>query len=393
MEEIADKIIRWMHRILAVIGAAVILLTIFFYFTNAANMETLITSLALIKSYSLYQKDVSSGDFIMGATEGIVAALDDPYSYYMSPEEWTAQQETLNAEFYGIGVYMSLLKDGSVVLMAPIPNTPAEKAGLQSGDILLSVDGKSLENMSLDEVSALVRGEEGTEVRLSVQREEDGEYRFLEFTVKRAKVEVPSTFGAIIDEEAGIGYIELTTFHSKSPEEISEQIEKLEKQGAVGLVLDLRDNGGGDYNAALKIADYFLDDKDLVQIADANEVLYTEHSNPGSNEIPLVLLVNENTASSSEVLASSLRDNQRAKIVGTTTFGKGIIQVLFPLDDGGALKLTTNQYLNLQGKKIHQIGLVPDQEIEAEENENGEEEDVQLDAAVKLLKKQLASAR
>lgn len=376
------RLFRFLRNVMAVVGTATVVLGVFFFTTNAGNMGTFLSSLVLIETQSLYREDVSGGDLVLGATEGMVGALQDPYSYYLNPERWQTQQEQLNAEFAGIGVYMSALEDGRIVLMAPIPNTPAEKAGLQSGDILLAVDGQTLDGLTLDEASHLVRGEEGTQVSLTVQREGKGE--LLDVTLTRAIVEIPSAYSEMADEKAGIGYIYLSTFHSKSPEEIQEQTEELQKMGAKSLILDLRDNGGGDYNAALKIADYFLDDKDIVQIADAEGVLYIEHSNPGANPIPLVVLVNGNTASASEVLASALRDNHRAELVGQQTFGKGIIQVLFPLEDGGALKLTTNQYLNLQGEQIHKIGLTPDEVVEEDENL---QKDLPLEEAISMLKK------
>ncbi len=375
------NIFHFFRNLMAVIGTFVVILGVYFFSTNASSVETLLRSIVLIESQSLYRENVDSGAMVLGATEGIVGSLNDPYSYYLTPKQWQEQQEKLNAEFAGIGVYMGVLEDGSIVLMAPIPNTPAEQAGLQSGDILLAVDGTSVSEMTLDEVNTLVRGEAGTQVSLSIHRE--GEDSIRDFTITRAIIEVPSVYSEMVDEEAGIGYIYLSTFHSKSPEEIQTATEELQAMGAKSLVLDLRDNGGGDYNAALKIADYFLDDKDIVQIAGAHGVLYIEHSNSGANPIPLVLLVNGNTASASEVLASALRDNQRAQLIGQTTYGKGIIQVLFPLNDGGALKLTTNQYLNLQGEAIHEVGLVPDETVEESEDLL---QDLPLERAIEILK-------
>ncbi len=369
-------VFRVLRNAMAVFGAAVLVFLVFIIATNAGSLGVLAEVLALIKSQSLYADRVDTGGMILGATEGIVATLDDPYSYYMDPEQWQQQMETLDAEFAGIGAYLSLSVEGQLIVVGVIPDTPAERAGLVTGDVILTVDGVEVQGINLDEATTLVRGDAGTDVTLTLMRE--GEV--LNFVITREIVEVPSASGEMLANN--VGYIYLAQFHSKSAEEIRKLTEELQAEGATALILDLRDNGGGDYYAALDIADYFLDDKDVVQIANAGGVQYLEHTNPGANGIPLLVLVDGGTASASEVLASGLQDNARALLIGTQTFGKGIIQVLYPLRDSGALRLTTNEYLSLKGEKIHGVGLTPDFVVEATPED---ETDVVLEYAEALF--------
>ena len=380
-----NRVLRGFSIFFAIFGAAVFGLLLAAFITNAAGLGTLLSVIGLVKAESLH--DIDSKQMIEGAAAGIVEALGDPYSRYLSKEEWQELKVQLNAEFGGIGVYIIQREDGRLVIVSPIKGTPAERAGIKHGDIITRINGESATRMNQDKAVQLMRGEPGTQLELSVLRPADGqEYHF---KIIREMINVPSVEDKMLDAEAGIAYIRLTHFSAHSSDEMRKSLEKFDKAGMKGLILDLRDNGGGDFEAALDISNMFLDGKkEIVKVRDVRgrEVVHT--STQGAYKIPVVVLVNGNSASSSEILSGALKDNQRAILVGEKTYGKGLVQTVYPLRGGAALKLTTQKYFTPSGTDINEIGIVPDYVVKNPENG---QKDLQLEKAIEVLKQQMQS--
>jgi carboxyl-terminal processing protease len=357
---------------------------IFILVVNPLGLGTLLSVVGLVNTQSLY--DISSQQMMEGASAGIVNALDDPYSTYLDQHTWQELRIRLEAKFGGIGVYVFQDNEGTIKLYSPIKGTPAFEAGVQHGDILTRINGQSTINMTQDDAVNLMRGDPGTQVELTVYRESDNkEYVF---QIIREIINVPSVEEEVLDADKGIGYIRLTQFHNLSSREMLESVDRLVNQeGVKGLVLDLRNNGGGEFEAAIDIASIFLNEGDeVVSSADVRGRKKIYRASVGQTSIPLVVLVNQDSASASEILAAALQDNQRAKLVGVTTYGKGLVQTVFPLRNGGALKLTTQKYFTPSGTDINEIGVIPDYTVAQNPEIN---EDLQLNKAVEVLEKQL----
>ena len=376
--------IKGLSIFFAIIGGVATALVLLLLLTNFTAVTTFFSVLGLVNTQSLYDSD--SAGLINGATEGIVASLEDPYSRYLDPQTWEDLESKLEAKFGGIGVYVLQDDEGRHKIVAPIKDTPAFKAGIKNGDIIIGINGESTMNMSQDEVVHQMRGEPGTQLILTIYRESDGkEY---EFTIIREIINVPSVDAKVLDEIPGTGYIKLNQFHTLSAQEMADSLNTLLGENNIqGLILDLRDNGGGEFQASITIASLFLENgQEVVSVADSygNE---TVHQATGQSvDIPLVVLVNGNSASASEILAGALQDNKRALLVGEQTFGKGLVQTIFQLPDGGALQLTTQKYFTPNGTDINKIGITPDYIVEAPEDDT---EDVQLQKAIELIKKQI----
>lgn len=367
--------------IIGVIASAVILLLLL---TNFSAVTTFFSVLGLVNTQSLY--DSNSGGLINGATEGIVASLEDPYSRYLDPPTWQELESKLEAKFGGIGVYVLQDDEGRHKIVAPIKDTPAFKAGIKNGDFIIGINGESTMNMSQDEVVHQMRGEPGTQLVLTIFRESEGKDH--EFIIIREIINVPSVDAQILDELPGTGYIKLNQFHTQSAREVADSLNNLVGENHVkGLILDLRNNGGGEFQASIAIASLFLENgQEVVSVADSYGHKKAHLATGQSVDMPLVVLVNGNSASASEILAGALQDNGRALLLGEQTFGKGLVQTIFQLPDGGALQLTTQKYYTPKGNDINKIGITPDYVVE-----NGEDdgEDVQLQKAIELIKKQL----
>ncbi len=358
--------------IMAFLGVAALLIA------NASGVGTFLSVAGLVKTQSLYEFD--SNKALEGATAGIVDVLDDPYSKYLNNKEWADLKSKLEAEFGGIGIYIVQDKEKKLRVVAPIKGTPAERAGLEQGDIIISVNGESTAAMSQDDAVHLMRGDPGTQVILGIYRE--SESREIEFKIVREIINVPSVEDKVLEQDPRIGYISLNQFHARSAREMTQSVNRLAEKNVKGLILDLRDNGGGDFEASIAIAGIFLDNKVVVSVADARGNKTVDRSSKGSIKIPLVVLVNNNSASASEILAGALRDNKRAVLVGEQTYGKGVVQTIYPLRNGGALKLTTQEYFTPNGTDINKIGIHPDYVVQ---NKAGEDKDAQLEKAITVL--------
>ena len=302
----------------------------------------------------------------------------------MTAEEWKDFQATALGDFEGIGIYVSLDKNSNVVILSTIKESPAEAVGLKEKDVIVEVDGENVLGVKdASEVTSKIKGPAGTKVHLKVARGEE----FVEVDVERAVVKIYHVKSELL--ENNIGYISLYTFDTDCSVEVEKAIKDLESKGAKKLILDLRNNTGGLVSEAYKIANLFIPKDREILITEyaegTKQISKTENNNLTDKE--LVLLVNEYSASASEILAGALKDNERATIVGTKTYGKGVIQQVFSLKDGSVLKLTVAEYFTPKGTKIHQIGLTPDYEVELPDVKEKEDfVDTQLNKAKELLK-------
>jgi carboxyl-terminal processing protease len=298
-----------------------------------------------------------------GAIRGMLEALDDPHTAYLDAETYQRLVESMEGEYEGIGAQVAI-RDGQIIIIAPIPDTPAAEAGILAGDRIMKIDGQSTEGMSLEEAVIRIRGAEGTQVDLHILHEGGAEEELIE--IVRAKIEVPSVYFEIKET---IAHISISHFAERTAEELDPVMRDIAQGNATGIVLDLRSNGGGLLQTVVYVASHFLDGGVVVYIVDrqgeskALEVL----SFIEDTDLPMVVLVDEYSASGSEVLAGALQDYGRATIAGQTTFGKGSANNLLELGDGTGLYITTARWLTPNGRLIEGEGLVPDYELDLEE--------------------------
>ena len=297
-----------------------------------------------------------------GAIKGMVEALDDPYTSYLDAETYQLSLGNLEGKFEGIGAHVAA-KDGQLVIIAPIADSPADRAGIRAGDIILEIDGRSTSGMSLAEAVLSIRGPEGTTVTLLVLHQGDTEPEVIE--IVRAEIELPSVRFEMRED---IAYINITYFSERTDEELSLALESVAQQAAVGIILDLRGNAGGLLGTVIDVAGFFLKEGVVVDVVD-NEGKHTASSvKPGqiATDLPLVVLVDGYSASGSEVLVGALQDYARATIAGSRTYGKGSVNILRQLKDGSGLYITTARWLTPKGRLIEGEGLYPDYELELE---------------------------
>ncbi len=354
---------------------------------NTETLQKIQTIEAAIDNYYFYEDDVSSQDLQDGIYKGMLEALGDPYSEYYTKEEL---EEALNSNkgiSYGIGAYISLDKQANMAIISGVMDgSPAQEAGLREGDLINEVDGESTRNLSLTQVVNLVKGREGTTVHLTIYRE--GEADFLEFDVIRGKlIETTTVASGILEDTDHVGYLRIQEFDDVTVDQYTEAMAVLREDGMKGLILDLRSNPGGDVNAVVEIARKILPQGLIVYTEDkyGNRKEYTcdgEHE----LEVPLVVLVNQYSASASELLAGAIQDYNKGTVIGTTTYGKGIVQQIHSLDDGTALKLTVSAYYTPSGRNIHGVGIEPDIELEYDyEAAQAEGIDNQVEKAIEIL--------
>ena len=341
--------------------------------------------------------DYEEEDLYNGALKGMFANLGDPYTSYYPAEEFTKLMENLDGRYKGIGVTVSASKEGTIKVIQVFEDSPAKEAGMKSGDIIKSVEGKEFDATELDKAVGLIRGEPCTKVKLEVIRisEDKPEGEEIPMMVERRDVKVDTVFAQNISiADKNIGYLRLSAFDDITWDDFKEKYSKLKNSDIDGLVLDLRNNPGGSLDVCLNIADTFLDEGVIVTTEDKNGNVITEKSDADMDDIPMVTLINENSASASEILAGAFKDRGRSKIVGKKSFGKGIVQKLFPLENGAGAKITISEYKTPNGEKINKIGVKPDVEVEntnldLDLNENDFTKDPQFINAVKELFKEI----
>lgn len=328
-----------------------------------------------------YDQPVDDNALMEGAIEGMLAVLDDPHTRYLSPEAEASTRERMDGEFQGIGAEVESV-DGNITIVSPIVDSPAEAAGLLPGDILRAADGVDLTGMDLSEAVSFVRGPAGTAVTLLIER--NGEQ--FEVEIVRDVVALVSVRSEMLAE--GLAYVRLTQFGYRSTAEINDALTKLMAQNPAGLILDLRRNPGGGLETVVEIADQFLAKGVVLEEEFGNGRVQTyESSDKGlAEEIPMVVLVDEGSASASEVLAGAIRDRQRGILIGQTTFGKGTVQTWHSLSNNGGVRITIARWLTPDETWINETGLEPDYLISLPEVENpGDFEDTQLQAAIDYL--------
>lgn len=357
---------------------------------NTTSLEGLEYTLSQFRSEleKKYIGEINDEELIEGAVKGYVDALGDPYTTYYTKKEMKTIMEETNGNFVGIGVYMTKdLEKNAILIIKPIENSPAEKAGILPGDLITKVDDVEYTGDKLEEASNKIRGEEGTKVKLEIYR--NGETKTFELT--RTKVVVSHVTTKVLNND--IGYIAISDFEGECASEFETKYKQLEKQGIKKLIIDIRNNGGGIVDEALKIANMLVDKDSTLLItkdkSDKEEI--TKATEKPIINMPTVVLVNGYSASASEILAGALKDNGKATLVGTKTYGKGIIQELHQLSDGSGLKITVSEYYTPNHNAIHKIGITPDVEIDLSEDVKQqttiqEKDDNQLQKAIEILK-------
>ncbi|MNO17562.1 Carboxy-terminal processing protease CtpB precursor [compost metagenome] len=314
------------------------------------------TALSLIEGY--YYEKVDRTKLIDGAVNGMMEALGDPYSNYMGKETAEKFEESIEGSFSGIGAEVSS-ENGKVVIVSPIKGSPAEKAGLKAKDVILSVNGETLEGMELNDAVAKIRGPKGSKATLKIQR--TGAAEPLEFVLTRDDVKLETVYAKL--EKDGVGVIEVTQFSMNTAERFKEELGKLEKQGMKGLVIDVRNDPGGVLPVVIAMAEQFVPSgKTIVQVEEKGKKPEVSPSKGSSKDYPVVVLMNKGSASASEILAGALQQSAGAKLIGENSFGKGTVQTSFDkqLGDGSLLKITIAKWLTPNGTWIHGKGIKPD---------------------------------
>lgn len=324
--------------------------------------------------------------------DAIMEGLDDPYSVYYTPEEFAELQEDTSGEYVGIGAVVTQDADMVVSVVRPIPGSPAEESGLQAEDIITEVDGTEIVDQELTLVVDMIRGTEGTKAHIKLYRPSIQDY--IEVDVERRVVENVSVYSEMLDNN--IGYIQVQQFYENTSDEFKTAIDALEAQGMQGLIIDMRDNPGGVLTTVVDMCDYLMDGGVIVTTKDKNGNIISEYSasEEHSIDIPMVVLTNGNSASASEIFSGAMQDTGMAELVGTTTYGKGIVQSVIPLDDGSAIKLTVAKYFTPNGNDIHEKGIVPDYEVELPDGRTNavnldRAEDTQLQKAEEVIAEML----
>lgn len=334
----------------------------------------------------LYNKDIKDENLEAGLLKGLVAGLGDPYSQYLTAEEMAKLSETTTGKFQGIGVIISPDEDGTVTVISPIKGSPADRAGVESGDKILKINGKDFSAEKINEASKEMRGEKGTTVKILLLKKKN--LKTEEVEIKREEIKIDSI---IKDKIGDLGYIGITMFDEETGKDFVKALNELTSEGVKGIILDMRGNPGGVVDAAVEIGDAILPKTSFVTLKDnKGEVVQDYKLDDKYNDIKMVVLVNEGSASASEILAGAIRDLDRAKIIGKTSYGKGVVQNVMSLPGGDGLKLTTSEYFTPSGKSINKKGIVPDIEVDLPDDVEGigidyKDTDTQLQKAIEVI--------
>lgn len=354
--------------------------------SNSDIVSTLNKYKSIIDKY--YLGEVDEEKLKEGAIKGYIEGLDDPYTEYISKEDMQDYLDNTMGNFVGIGIYMVKNTEANKIqVLAPIKNSPAEKAGILPGDLIIAVDDIQYTAEDMSVASNKIKGEEGTSVKVEILRGVETKT----FELKRENIKVNPVEGKVLSNQ--IGYIEFSSFDENTAEDFKAKYEELQKQGIKSLIIDLRNNGGGIVDEALEIADYIADKGSvlLYEVDKNNKEEVKKSENDPIINLPIIVLTNENTASSSEILAGALKDLGKAKIVGTKTYGKGVIQQVLTLSDGSGLKITSEKYLTPNKVEINKVGIEPDEKVELPDSVENvllveEKDDTQLQRAIQMLK-------
>lgn len=356
--------------------------------------STVVSKLYLLEQYvdKYFMLDRSETDEVSGIYKGFVESLGDQYSAYYSADEYNSLKISTEGNYSGVGAVVQMDKNnGTISIVGIYEDSPAMEAGIKEEDVLVSVDKKNVTGVDLSKVASWMKGEEGTKVELVVQRK--GEK--LTFEVERRKIELRSVGSKMLDNN--IGYIRVISFEEATVGQFNEAVEKLVKDGMKGLIIDLRNNGGGVVESSISMLDRILPEGVVLSTKDKEGNTKVYHStNQKTLDVPLVVLINQNSASASEIFAGAIKDREAGTLVGMNSYGKGIVQTVFGLGDGSALKITTSEYYTPSGQNIHGKGIAPDIEVELpeevyEQGYTSEDSDTQLKKAVEVMGEKMRS--
>ena len=377
-----------MKKIFLIIGIS------FFITSNSSssNSEKLYEKIDLFgevieKVKDNYVDEIDQAEVMDSAINGVLQSLD-PYSAYMSPELFNEMQTDTRGEFGGLGIEIGM-EAGVVKVISPIDDTPASRAGIKSGDYIVKIDEIQVQGKTLMEAVKLMRGKVGTSIKLTVRRK--GTKKALEFKIRREVIEVQSVDAKILGDKKKIGYIRLKSFNENSDKQFIKNIKSFEnKEKPIGYIIDLRNNPGGLLTQAISITDFFLEDGEIVSTKgrkSSETRKFFARAGDGINGKPVIVMINNGSASASEIFAGALQDHKRAIVLGENTYGKGSVQSIIPLRNGGGMRLTISKYYLPSGKSISEVGVTPDIILE-ESGDNfviNTETDNQLNYAIKLF--------
>lgn len=355
------------------------------YILNSAEANDLETEILKIRSVidEYYLKDIDEQKLINGAIKGYVDALGDKYTEYLVGEEWTELETNTLGHYVGIGVYIANdTETNQIVIIAPMEGSPAQEAGIMPGDILTKVNGVEYKGDQIDLAAETLKEESEGTVKIEIKRNDET----LDLEIERREIRMNAITSKML--EKNIGYISIPSFDEGTAEEFKENLQKLIDDGATKFIIDVRDNTGGIVSEALNIADYLIPKDKLLMITidKNNNREETKSKEDAMVNGDIVLLINKNSASSTEILAAAIKDNDAGTLVGTTTYGKGVMQQILQLEDGNALKITTDEFITPNGDKIDGVGISPNEEIDLTVDKNGNIIDTQLQKALDLLK-------
>lgn len=339
-----------------------------------------------------YYKKADDYDVLMGMLKGAVSSLNDPYSYYMTEDEYKKFNEETDGEFAGLGIYVSgSIDDNLITIVSPMKGTPADRAGLKTDDKIIKINGEDFTADKMDDAVKIMRGKPGEKVKITIlRRDKNGKAQFLDFDIVREIIKVQTVSSKLLKDN--IGYINISGFDTPTYNDFNKQYKELKKQGMTKLILDLRNNPGGLLTTSTQVVNTFLDGGLIMYTLDKQNNKETINATKGADDIKIVVLVNKGSASASEIVAGALKDRKRATIVGTQTFGKGIVQTVYNMPDGEGLKLTTSAYYTPSGVNIHGKGIAPDVKVELNEEVktisiDNLDKDNQIQKAIEILNK------
>ncbi len=335
-----------------------------------------------------YYKKADDYDVLMGMLKGAVSSLNDPYSYYMTEDEYKKFNEETDGEFAGLGIYISgSIDDNLITIVSPMKGTPADRAGLKTDDKIIKINGEDFTADKMDDAVKIMR----EKVKITIlRRDKNGKAQFLDFDIVREIIKVQTVSSKLLKDN--IGYISISGFDTPTYNDFNKQYKELKKQGMTKLILDLRNNPGGLLTTSTQVVNTFLDGGLIMYTLDKQNNKETINATKGADDIKIVVLVNKGSASASEIVAGALKDRKRATIVGTQTFGKGIVQTVYNMPDGEGLKLTTSAYYTPSGVNIHGKGIAPDVKVELNEEVktisiDNLDKDNQIQKAIEILNK------
>lgn len=383
-----NKFLKIIAVVLLVITTAFVtrMITVRQVLSSKENFGKVIVLEKYLRENYLYNKDIKDENLEAGLLKGLVAGLGDPYSQYLTTEEMAKLAETTTGKFQGIGVIISPDEDGTVTVISPIKGSPADRAGVESGDKILKINGKDFSAEKINEASKEMRGEKGTSVKILLLKKKN--LKTEEVEIKREEIKIDSI---IKDKIGDLGYIGITMFDEETGRDFVKALNELTSEGVKGIILDMRGNPGGVVDAAVEIGEAILPKTSFVTLKDnKGEVVQDYKLDDSYNDIKMVVLVNEGSASASEILAGAIRDLDRAKIIGKTSYGKGVVQNVMSLPGGDGLKLTTSEYFTPSGKSINKKGIVPDIEVDLPDDVEGigidyKDTDTQLQKAIEVI--------